>query len=98
MYKPVILPLAKLDIQEAAKWYNERQTGLGKRFLTHIRETVYYIRKNPKAVAIRYNSVRTVLLNSFPYMIHFSVDDAQKKVVILAILHTARNPKTWATR
>jgi hypothetical protein len=47
MYKSIILPLAKLDIQEAAQWYNERQTGLGKRFLTHVRETVHYIRKTP---------------------------------------------------
>ena len=32
MYKAVILPLAKLDIKEAAKWYNDKQSGLGKRF------------------------------------------------------------------
>jgi hypothetical protein len=38
MYKTVILPLAKEDIQEAAKWYNKRQNGLGKRFTTEVRE------------------------------------------------------------
>jgi hypothetical protein len=27
MYKTIILPLAKEDIREAAKWYNKQQGG-----------------------------------------------------------------------
>ncbi len=38
MYKPIILPLAKQDIKEAAKWYNDRKPGLGKRFTQHARQ------------------------------------------------------------
>jgi hypothetical protein len=33
MFKSIILPLAKEDIREAAKWYNKQQEGLGKRFI-----------------------------------------------------------------
>ena len=32
MYKSIILPLAKEDIKEAALWYEDKQTGLGKWF------------------------------------------------------------------
>lgn len=95
MYKSIILPLAKQDIKEAATWYNERQPGLGKQFTDHVRKTVHYIRQNPKAVAQRYNNVRTALLDTFPYMIHFAVDDDKKSVTVLAVLHTARDPKAW---
>lgn len=59
MYKSIILPLAKQDIKEAAKWYNERQPGIGKRFIQHVRQKVKFIRQNPKAVAIRYENTRT---------------------------------------
>lgn len=98
MYRSVILPLAKQDIKEAAIWYNERQPGLGKRFTDYIRKTVHYIRQNPKAIAIRYDNTRTALLDTFPYMIHFSVDDDKKLVIIAAVLNTARDPKMWKER
>jgi plasmid stabilization system protein ParE len=51
MYKSTILPLAKQDIKDAAKWYNDRKPGLGKRFTQHVRQKVKFIRQNPKAVA-----------------------------------------------
>ena len=63
MYKAVIFPLAKQDIKEAAIWYNAWQPGLGNRFTTHVRKIVHFIRKNPEAIAIRYDATRTVLEN-----------------------------------
>jgi hypothetical protein len=59
MYKSIILPLAKVDIQEAAKWYNKRQEGLGKRFTAEIREKVHFMRQNPKASIVRYDSLHS---------------------------------------
>ncbi len=98
MYKAVILPLAKQDIKDAASWYNDRQLGLGKRFTVHVRNTVHYIRQNPGAVAIRYDTTRTALLSKFPYLIHFTVDETKKLVIILGVLSTSRDPKLWKTR
>lgn len=73
MYKSVILPLAKQDIRDAAKWYNERKPGLGKVFTAEVRQKVRFIQKNPKAAAIRYDNIRTSVLDIFPYMIHFEI-------------------------
>ena len=98
MYKAIILPLAKQDIKEAAKWYNERQPGLGKRFTRHVRQKVKFIRQNPTAVAIRYDDTRTAVLDVFPYMIHFTVDDENKLVIISAVLSTHRDPDMWMER
>jgi plasmid stabilization system protein ParE len=98
MYKPVILPLAKQDIKEAAIWYNERQPGLGKRFTSHIRKTVDYLCENPDAVAIRYDTIRTALIDTFPYMIHFTTDHNKWIIIIIAILHTSRDPENWEGR
>lgn len=43
MYKVVILPPAKLDIIEAASWYDSKQKGLGKRFTKEVRSKVLFI-------------------------------------------------------
>ncbi len=91
MYKSIILPLAKQDIKEAAKWYNDRQLGLGIRFTEHVRKKVKFISQNPKAVAIRYDNIRASVLDVFPYMVHFTVDDKKMIIVISAVLSTHRD-------
>ena len=98
MYKCIILPLAKEDIHEAAKWYNKQQAELGKRFTAEVREKVHFIRQNPKAFNVRYDEVRTAVLNVFPFMIHFTVDEENKTIIISAVLHTSRDPKLWNNR
>jgi plasmid stabilization system protein ParE len=98
MYKAVILPLAKQDIKDAARWYNSKQKGLGKRFTKELREKVKFIRLNPKTIAIRYLNTRTAILDVFPFMIHFSILEKQKKIVISAVFHTSRNDDKWIKR
>lgn len=66
MYKSIILPLAKQDIREAALWYNQRNKGLGKKFTAEVREKIRFIRENPPASNVRYDDVRTAVLNIFP--------------------------------
>ncbi len=98
MSKSIILPLAKNDIREAALWYNKQSKGLGKRFTVEIREKIRYIKQNPKSCSIRYNDVRTTVLNVFPFMIHYTIDEGNKTVIVSAVLHTSRNPGLWKKR
>lgn len=98
MYKSKILPLAKEDIREAAKWYNEQQKGLGKRFTAEVREIVHFIRQNPKVSSVRYKTVRTAVLNTFPFMVHYTIDEKNKTIIVVAVLHTSRDPKLWKNR
>lgn len=95
MYKPLILPSAKRDIEEAARWYDKKQKGLGKRFIGEVREKVNFIKQNPEACNLRYDNVRTAVLNVFPFMIHYIIDEINKYLIITAVLHTSRNPDLW---
>ena len=98
MYKARILPLAKEDIRDAARWYNKHSQGLGKRFTTEVRDSVRYIKQNPTACNIRYDQVRTAVLRVFPFMIHYTLDEVNKTVIISAVLHTSRDPQEWEKR
>ena len=95
MYKLVTLPVAKQDIKEAASWYNTKQQNLGRRFTAEIRRKVNYIKQSPFSTATRYHDIKTAVLDTFPFMIHYSIDDNQKLVIILAVLHTSRDPDMW---
>ena len=98
MFKVVILPVAKKDIHEAAQWYQTKQLGLGKRFTREVRSKVSFIERNPMACAKKYDNVRTVVLNTFPFLIHYTIDEIKEIIIISAVLHTSRNPKIWLNR
>ncbi|MCD4710429.1 MAG: type II toxin-antitoxin system RelE/ParE family toxin [Bacteroidales bacterium] len=98
MYKSIILPLAKEDIREATLWYNRQSKGLGKRFMDEVRGKIHFIKQNPKTCSVRYDNVRTAVLNIFPFMIHYTIDPDKKTVIVSAVLHTSRNPELWQKR
>lgn len=98
MYQVIILPLAKDDIQQAASWYNSKQKGLGKKFTQAVRNKVSIIRQNPKIASIRYDDIRTKVLDIFPFMIHYSTDEQTKTVIISGVFHTSLSPKKWKQR
>lgn len=98
MLKVVILPLAKADIIEAAYWYNKKQKGLGKRFTKEIKTKINLIKSTPKAFAIRYDNTRTIRLNTFPFMIHYTIDLNKNIILIVAVYHTSMSPDHWSKR
>jgi plasmid stabilization system protein ParE len=98
MYKLIILPLAKNDIKEAAKWYNSRQKGLGKRFTNEVRLKLNTLKPNPYINEVRYDEIRTSVFEVFPFMAHYSINEKQKLVIISAVLHTSRDPNIWSER
>lgn len=98
MFKVVILPVAKKDIHEAAQWYQTKQSGLGKRFTSEVRSKVSFIEKNPMAYAKKYDNVRTAVLNTFPFLVHYTIDEVKEIILISAVLHTSRNPNIWLNR
>lgn len=98
MYEVLILPIATRDIEEASKWYNQKQDGLGKRFTRAVRKTIGQIRNNPLSSAVRYNDVRTAIIEVFPFMIHYSISEATKTIIVLAVFHTSLNSEGWASR
>lgn len=98
MYKSIILPPAKEDIRDAAKWYDERQKGLGKRFISQMREKIYFLQQNPQTGSLRYDNVRTMVLNVFPFMMHYSINENSETIIVSAVLHTSRNPDKWRER
>jgi len=95
MYKVIISPLAKQDIKDAAHWYNDKQAGLGKRFTNHIRLKLDSLKKNPYIAANRYDEVRTAVLDTFPFMAHYIIDEDKKMIILLAALHTSLSPDVW---
>jgi plasmid stabilization system protein ParE len=96
MLKAIILPFAKRDISEAAKWYNSKQKGLGKRFTQEVRSKVLFIQENPEATALKYDKTRCAVLDVFPFMVHYIIEN--NKILVTAVFHTSLDPENWLSR
>ena len=91
-----VRPEAQSDIRDAARWYEDREPGLGVRFLSEIRTSLQHISDNPLIFPIIEDDVRRALLHRFPYSIYF-VNDPEA-IAVIAVLHQHRRPGTWKSR
>jgi len=96
MLSAVYRAVAKDELQKAFYWYEEREPGLGSEFLRSIEGTMQLIRRHPKMFPIIHKNIRQAVVRRFPYSIFYLIE--AKKIVILAIFHTSRNPSIWQQR
>jgi plasmid stabilization system protein ParE len=87
---------AQADIREAATGYETRETGLGRRFVGEVRESLRRIGDNPLRFPIVDRDVRRALLHKFPYSIYFV--NEPEAAAIIAVLHQHRRPRAWKSR
>lgn len=85
---------ARDDIYKGIDYYNQQVNGLGKQFAIAIKNAVKTLKKNP-FFQIRYDDVRCLPLDSFPYMIHYTLNENLELVEIFAIIHTSLDTQNW---
>lgn len=83
---------ALLDMREAHTWYNLQQKGLGKRFTEDVRKTVSSIKSNPCFASVKFENIRTAACETFPYSVHYEIDEAENLVRIISLFHFSRQP------
>lgn len=97
-YSFVNRPSVKDDISNTVNYYKNINPELAKQFIFRIREAKSYLAHFPFGFQVKYKEVRTLLLKQFPYHIHYLVDDIQKRIIILAIIHAYKNPEDFSER
>jgi len=92
----IFRPEAEEDVRQSYLWYEELRSGLGRRFLDSLDTTLTGIRQRPLVYQIVEGDVRRALTRRFPYGVFFLIEP--QRIVVLAVLHTARNPRVWQSR
>jgi len=81
------------DIEEILEYYDLLNSALPTKFLDRVEQAKDRIINTEKGFEIKYKNVRTLLLNQFPYHLHYVLKD--KKIIIIAVLHSRINPKKY---
>jgi hypothetical protein len=86
------------DLIQVVDWYNERQAGLGDRFLKNVKNQTGKLSTSALHFAVKYDDIRCMGIENFPYLVHYRVNKQRKTVKVEALFHSSRNPKNWDER
>jgi plasmid stabilization system protein ParE len=87
---------AKRDIREARLWYRKISRDLGEAFLKSVDDAVSLSQRYPLAFRIVHRTFRRVLLQRFPYALFYQFGD--DRIIVVAVLHQARDPEALLSR
>jgi plasmid stabilization system protein ParE len=75
---------------------SSEESGLGFEFLEELQAAYNRILDHPFGYQHIRSGIRRALTRRFPYAVLFSIE--AETIVILAVLHTARDPAEWQRR
>ena len=81
------------DLAGAYGCYEEQRAGLGEEFLAAVDASFDAIQEFPEMFARMHGEVRRAIVSRFPYGVFYRIEPRQ--VVVLTVLHMARDPKLW---
>lgn len=94
--KIVFHPEAYEEMIESARFYEQREEGLGWEFLEAVVDATRRIRQFPHAGAVESHDMRKRLVAGFPFTILYQLEN--DRIHIGAVMHQHRTPGYWKER
>lgn len=92
----VFHPDVQDEVDEAHRWYEQKQTGLGDDFLAALEEVYARLQKMPGIHPTIYKDVCQARPRRFPYGVYYRVHS--DRVEVIAVQHDRRDPNRWQSR
>src|SRR5882724_9323641 len=89
-------PDAEAELLEAARFYQRRVSGLGRRFLQEFDATISAIRNAPERWPVVEDDLRCYVMRRFPYAVYYRQEGDDLR--ILVVKHHSRHPDYWRYR
>jgi plasmid stabilization system protein ParE len=92
----IVRPQASADIRVARRWYRLISPQLATDFLDELHHSIAAARERPRSFPEVHRTFRRVLLHRFPYALFF--EPREDEIIVVAVLHQARDPEVIARR
>ena len=91
-YKIKYTKEAIAELNKGFLWYRSKELELGERFKTAFNKVRTELKDNPKIFKeIGNNHRRAVLGSSFPYTVHYLIEEKTKTIKIIGVSHQSRD-------
>ena len=88
--------VAQDEADDAARWFEGKQVGLGVDFVTELQRVFEVISSQPDRYPLVLGDTREAPLGRFSFCVYYRV--RSDRVVVTAVFHTARDPSVWQRR
>lgn len=92
-YSIILSGRTQKEIAQSWEWYENRQQGLGDRFVKEVLTKIKLIEQYPERYPTRYKSYRETPIAVFPFLIIYRLNKRKKIVRIVSVFHTSINPR-----
>jgi plasmid stabilization system protein ParE len=82
-HRTILSSRAQKEITEAWNWYEDRQPGLGDRFLKELRTRIEKIEQTPERYPTRFRSYKETPVPVFPFLIIYRINKRKKLIRIV---------------
>jgi toxin ParE1/3/4 len=89
-------PMAEIEMNEAAEYYEAREPGLGNAFIDEVERAINSILQNPDFAQVILKSIRRKILWRFPYSLMYSIN--VDTIRVLSVASQKRRPFYWRYR
>ena len=89
-------PAAKVELRQAALFYEECRNGLGREFLDAVEEAFDQVRRHPTLWRFLKGRFRRYLAHHFPYDVIYTIEG--RTLYVAAVMHLKRKPGYWESR
>lgn len=96
MGQPAFHRLAERELNDAARYYEVENPGLGASFLEEVERCLRSMADHPEAGSTLSGSVRRRLLRRFPYALLYKI--RPDGIRVLAVMNLKRRPNYWVGR
>ena len=93
-----ILKIAEAELDEAIRYYENQEPGLGMRFLGEVSHAFGRIMEFPIAYPAVRKRTRRCIVATFPYSILYNYTETPEQFLVVAIAHLQRQPNYWYSR
>ncbi len=93
-FEVVVEPEADVDLDQILKRYGGEGSPLAQRFAKAFDELLDSFAIHP-FYRVHYGKTRCFSMKTFPYRVHFIVDEAKNLVSISGIYYGGRDPEIW---
>ena len=84
------------EVVDAILYLEEERPGLGLAFRASLERTLAYLEEFPLGAPIVHRNTRRALVHGFRHIVIY--EPRGDKLLIVAVLHAARDPATWKRR
>jgi plasmid stabilization system protein ParE len=94
--KVEVLDIAQQELNDAFEWYESLNSGLGYEFISEVDTSIITILAFPKSWRKVGNSTRRCVINRFPFILLYYIDN--DTIYITCVAHQHRNPEYHSDR